>query len=78
MDVSIQLWYMIEIMKRDFSGHHQLQVPITKNKLGMMGMMSKIPEQVGMDYPEVLGPRYVAHSVNDFIFLWEEKGSVEN
>ena len=69
---------MIEIIKRDFSEHHQLQVPITKNKLETMGMMSKIPELVGMDYPEVLGPRYVTHPVNDFIFPWEEKGSVEN
>ena len=30
MDLPIQLWHMIEIMRRGFSEHHQMQVPITQ------------------------------------------------
>ena len=39
--------------------------------------MSQIAEQVGMDYPEAPDFRYLAQPVNDFLFLWEEEGSVE-
>ena len=78
IDVPIHVWQMIEIMRRDFSEHHQKQVPNTKNQLGANGMMSKVAEKVGVDYPEVPDYRYEAQLVNNFLFPWEEQGSGEN
>ena len=66
---------MVEIMRRDVREHHQMQVPITFNQLGTMGMMSQVAEHVGMEYPEVPDSRYVAQPVKDFLFPWEEEGS---
>ena len=35
-------------------------------------------EQVGMNYPEIPDSRFVAESVDDFLFPWEEEmGSAE-
>ena len=53
MNVKIQVWHMIEIMRRDFSEHHQMLLTITENQIGMMERMSEIADQVGIDYPEV-------------------------
>ena len=33
MDIPIQVWHMVEVMRRDFSEHHMMQVPITENQL---------------------------------------------
>ena len=78
MDIPIQVWHMVEVMRRDFNVHHMMQVPITENQLGTMQMMEEVSEHVGMNYPEILDSRYVAQPVDDFLFPWEEEGSVEN
>ena len=68
----------MEVIQRDFNEHRMTQVPITENQLGTMQMMEEVSEHVGMNYPEVPDSRYVAQPVNDFLFPWEEEGSVEN
>ena len=78
MDIPIQVWHMVEVMRRDFSEHHMMQVPITENQLGTMQMMAEVSEHVGMNYPEILDSRFVAQPVDDFLFPWEEAGSAEN
>ena len=78
MDIPIQVWHMVEVMRRDFSEHHMMQVPITENQLGTMQMMAEVSEHVGMNYPEIPDSRYVAQPFDDFLFPWEEEGSVEN
>ena len=70
---------MVEVMRRDFNEHHMMQVPITENQLApTMQMMGKVSDHVGMNYPEIPDSRFVAQPVNDFLFPWEEEGSVEN
>ena len=78
MDIPIQVWHMVEVMRRDFSEHHMMQVPNTENQLGTMQMMVEVSEHVGMNYPEIPDSRYVAQPFDDFLFPWEEEGSVEN
>ena len=78
MDIPIQVWHMVEVMRRDFSEHHMMQVPITENQLGTMQMMGEVSDHVGMSYPEIPDSRFVAQPVDDFLFPWEEEGSVEN
>ena len=78
MDIPIQVWHMVEVMRRDFSEHHMMQVPITENQLGTMQMMAEVSELVGMNYPEIPDSRFVAQPVDDFLFPWEEAGSAEN
>ena len=78
MDIPIQVWHMQEVMRRDFSEHHMMQVPNTENQLGTMQMMAEVSEHVGMNYPEIPDSRYVAQPFDDFPFPWEEQGSVEN
>ena len=73
VDVTIQVWHMIEITRRDFSDHHQIQAPITKNQLETIGMMSHFTEQLGMDYFEVFDYRYEAQPGNYFFFHGKEK-----
>ena len=68
---------MVEVMRRDFSEHHIMQVPITENQLGTMQMMEEVSEHVGMNYPEIPDSIYVAQPFDDFLFPWEE-GSVDN
>ena len=78
MDIPIKVWHMVEVMQRDFNEHHMMQVPITENQLGTMQMMEEVSEHVGMNYPEIPDSRYVAQPADDFLFPWEEEGSVEN
>ena len=78
MDIPIQVWHMVEVMRRDFSEHHMMQVPITENQLGTMQMTAEVSEHVGMNYPEIPDSRFVAQPVDDFLFPWEEAGSAEN
>ena len=78
MDIPIQVWHMVEVMRRDFNEHHMMQVPITENQLGTMQMMGEVSDHVGMSYPEIPDSRFVAQPVDDFLFPWEEEGSVEN
>ena len=37
-----------------------------------------MPEHVGLKYPNVPGSRYVAQTVDGFLFPWEEMGLAEN
>ena len=76
MDIPIQVWHMVEVMRRDFN-EHITQVPPTENQLGEMQMMEEVAEHVGMNYPEIPDSRYVAQPFDDFLFPWEE-GSVDN
>ena len=78
MDIPIQVWHMVEVMRRDFNEHHMMQVPITENQRGTMQMMGEVSDHVGMNYPEIPDSRFVAQPVDDFLFPWEEEGSVEN
>ena len=77
MDIPIQVWHIVEVMRRDFSEHHMMQVPITANQLRTMQMMEEVSEHVGMNYPEIPDSRYVAQPFDVFLFPWEE-GFVDN
>ena len=77
MDIPIQIWHMVEVMRRDFNEHHITQVPTTGNQLGEMQTLEEVAEHVGMNYLETPDSRYVAQPFDDFLFPWEE-GSVEN
>ena len=77
LDIPIQVWHMVEVMRRDFNEHHMTQVPITENQLGTMQMMEEVSEHVGMNYPEILDASYVAQTFDDSLFPWEE-GYVDN
>ena len=72
MDIPIQVWHMVEVMRRDFNEHHIMQVPPTENQLGEMQMIEEVAEHVGMNYPETPDSRYVAQPFDDFLFPWEE------
>ena len=78
MDIPIQVWHMVEVMRRDFNEHHMTQVPMTENHLEEVQMMEEFSDHVGMNYPEIPDSRLVAQPVNDFLFPWEEAGSAEN
>ena len=78
MDIPIQVWHMVEVMRRDFNEHHMMQVPITENQLGTMQMMEEVSDHVRMNYPEISDSRFVSQPVDDFLFPWAEEGSVEN
>ena len=49
MDIPIQVWHMVEEMRRDFNEHHITQVPPTENQLGEMPMMEEVDEHVEMN-----------------------------
>ena len=63
-----QVWYMIEIMRRDFSEHQEMQVLVTETQRGPMEMMSQITELVGMDYLDVPDSGYVTQTVYVSLF----------
>ena len=77
MDISIQVWHMVEVMGRAFTEDHITQVPIIEIQLGEMQMMEEVAEHEGMNYPETHDSRYVAQPFDDFLFPWEEE-SVNN
>ena len=52
IDIPIQVWHMMEVMRRDFNEQHITQVPMTENQIGEMQMMEEVAEHVGMNYPE--------------------------
>ena len=39
MDIPIQVWLMVEVMRRDFNENHITQIPMTENQLEEMQMM---------------------------------------
>ena len=49
MDIPIQVWHMVEMMRRDFNENHITQVPPTENQLGEMQMIEEVAEHVGMN-----------------------------
>ena len=69
MDIPIQVWHMVEVMRRDFNEHHITQVPPTENQLGEMQMMEEVAEHVRMNYPEIPDSRYVAQPFDAFLPL---------
>ena len=73
MDIPIQVWHMVEAMRRDFNEHHMMQIPITENQLGTMQMMEEVSEHVGMNYPEIPDSRYVAQQSTTSSFLGRRK-----
>ena len=78
LDIPIQVWHIVEVMRRDFNEHHMTQEPsITENQPGTMQMLKEKSEDVGMDYPEIPDSRLLAQRVDDFLFPWEEAGSTE-
>ena len=74
----IQLSHMIKTMRRRLSKHRQLHVLIFENQLGKMGLMLAILGQTWIDYLVVPASRYVAQSVNYFLYICEEDGLSEN
>ena len=78
MDLPIQIWHMVEVMRRVFNEHHMMQVALTENQLGEMQMKEEVAEHVGMNYPDTPDSRYVAQPIDDFLFPWEEAGADEN
>ena len=66
-NVSIQVCHIIEILRRDFSEHHQMQVPLTESPLETMTKMSQIGDQICLEYPEI-PDKYMAELVIDFLF----------
>ena len=78
MDIPIQVWRLVKLMRNVFNDRSLMQVPITENQLGTMRMVEEVSEHVEMNYPENLDFRYVAQPVKEFLFPWEESGSAEN
>ena len=78
MDIPIQVWYMVEVMQRDFQEHHMMQIIVTGNQLGEIQMTQEVAEHMGINYPDTPDSKYVAQLVQDFPFPWEEAGSAEN
>ena len=66
MDIPIQVWHMVEVIRRDFNEHHMMQVPITENQLGTMQMMAEVSDHVGMNLPKIPDSKFVAQPVDDF------------
>ena len=51
LNIPIQVWHMVKVMRRDFNEQHITQVLMTENQLGEMQMMEEVAEHVGMNYP---------------------------
>ena len=78
MDIPIEVWHMVNLMRRDFNEHHITPVPITENQLGEMQIMEEVAVLVGMNKPDTPDTRYVAQPADDLLFSWEEAGSAKN
>ena len=68
MGIPIQVWHMMEVLRRDFNEHHMTQVPMTENQLEEMQMTEEVSDLVGMNYFEIPDSRFVAQPVDDFLF----------
>ena len=68
MGIPIQVWHMVEVMRKDFNEQHMMQVPITENQLGTVQTMEEVTEHVGINYHDVPDSRFVAQPVDDFLF----------
>ena len=75
MDIPIQVWHMVEVMRRDFNEYRITQVPMTENQLGEMQMKEEVAGHVGKNYPETPDSRYVAQPFDNFLFPCEERSS---
>ena len=49
MEIPIQVWHIVEVMRRDFNEHHITQVLMTENQLQDMQMMEEGAEHVGIN-----------------------------
>ena len=78
MDIAVQVWHMVEVMRRNFNERHMMQGHITENQLGTMQMMEEVSDRVGMNYPEIPDSRFIAQPVDDLLFPWEKAGSAES
>ena len=78
LDIPIQVWHMVELMRMVFNKHYITQVLMTENQLGEMQMMEEVAEHVKTNYPGTPDSRYLAQQVDNFLFSWEEAGSAEN
>ena len=78
MDIPIQVWHLVEMMRRDFNEHQMKQVPMTENQFEEMQMMDEVSDHVRMNYPEIPDSRFVAQPIEDFLFPWKEAGSAKN
>ena len=78
MIIPIQVWPKVEVLRRDFNKHQMTQVPKTENQLGEIQMMEELAEHVEMNYPDTPDSRYVAQTVDDLLFTWQEAGSAGN
>ena len=72
MDIPIQVWQMVEVMRRDFNDHHITQVPRTENQLG------EIPDSryVAQPFDDFLFP-WEEGSVDNPITIEEDEGFSE-
>ena len=48
MDIPVQVWHMVEVMRRDFNEHHMTQLTMTENQFEEMQMMEEVSDHVGM------------------------------
>ena len=53
MDIPIQVWHMVEVMRRGFNEHHITKVPLTVNQLGEMQMMEEKGRAGGNELPRI-------------------------
>ena len=53
MEIPIQVWHMVEVIRRNFNEHHMTHVPMTENQLNEMQLMKEVSDHVGMNYPEI-------------------------
>ena len=49
MDILIQVWRMVVVMRKDFNELHMTQEPMTVIQLGEILMMKEVAEHVGMN-----------------------------
>ena len=77
-DIPIQVWHIVEVLRRDLNEHLMTEVPKTVNQLVEKQTMEEVPEHVGLNYTHIPGFRYVAKPDDDFLFPREEMGTAEN
>ena len=77
MDIPIQAWHMVEVMRRDFNDNHMSQVLMTE-PTWRNAIDGEVFDQMVNMYSEIPDSRFVAQPVDDFLFPCEEAVSAEN
>ena len=49
MDIPIQVWQIVEVLRRVLNEHHMTEVPMTVNQFGEKQTMEEVPEHVGLN-----------------------------